>query len=248
MEGADQCVDGSDGLSVMMQTARECGVENGAPEPPADATTSKPLLSAEGSPINTHTNSLMRRPPKREEKHNGEEKPLRWSVDKVSMAGVGEKHCTNGTSSQREGFSVVRRASASHSTAATTTPASSSGAGRLQRRASSSSATAEATPSSSTRAGSLERRASTPNATAAITPTASSSRAGKFSLERRASASNATAATTPGSSRAGFFGSFDDSRYWDYAFRFTSRQDIGNKCRECKRPFVGLNEEIVVRR
>lgn len=89
------------------------------------------------------------------------------------------------------------------------------------------------------------RRASASTATAA-TPASSSSRAG--SIVRRASASHATTSTPASSYGAGFFGSFDDSRYWDYAFRFTQRQDIGNKCRECKRPFLALQEEIVVRR
>lgn len=67
---------------------------------------------------------------------------------------------------------------------------------------------------------------------------------------RRRSASAAVAAMprSSSSSGAGFFGSFDDSRYWDFAFRFTQRQDIGNQCRECKRPFLVLNEEIAVRR
>lgn len=67
---------------------------------------------------------------------------------------------------------------------------------------------------------------------------------------RRSSASAATAtrAAASSTSGSGFFGSFDDSRYWDYAFRFTQRQDIGNQCRECKRPFSTLNEEIAVRR
>ncbi|CAN0506694.1 unnamed protein product [Ectocarpus sp. 12 AP-2014] len=52
----------------------------------------------------------------------------------------------------------------------------------------------------------------------------------------------------PSTSGAVFFGNFDDSRYWDYAFRLTQRQDIGNRCRECKEPFLKLNEEIAVRR
>ena len=62
------------------------------------------------------------------------------------------------------------------------------------------------------------------------------------------SASSSTAAMLPSTSGAGFFGNFDDSRYWDYAFRLTQRQDIGNRCRECKEPFLKLNEEIAVRR
>ncbi|CAM9303928.1 unnamed protein product [Laminaria digitata] len=45
-----------------------------------------------------------------------------------------------------------------------------------------------------------------------------------------------------------FFGSCDDSRYWDYAFRFTHKGDMGHHCRECKRPFSVLNEAIAVRR
>ena len=52
----------------------------------------------------------------------------------------------------------------------------------------------------------------------------------------------------PSSTSAGFFGSFDDSRYWDYAFRFTQKGDMGHHCRECKRPFSVLNEAIAVRR
>ena len=220
MEGADERVNSSDSLSVMIQTARARGVENSAPEPPTPATTSKGII---GSPINTQTNSLMRRPPKREAKHNVEEKSCHRSVDEVPMAAGGTKHRTNnGTPPPREGFSV--------------------------RRASASKATAPGTTASSSRAGRLERHASSSNAMAATT-TASSTPTRDGSLERRASTSNATAAAATASSRAGFFGSFDDSRYyWDYASRFTSRQDIGNKCRECKRPFLGLNEEIVVRR
>lgn len=62
------------------------------------------------------------------------------------------------------------------------------------------------------------------------------------------SASSSAAAMLPSTSGAGFFGNFDDSRYWDYAFRLTQRQDIGNRCRECKEPFLKLNEEIAVRR
>ncbi len=63
-------------------------------------------------------------------------------------------------------------------------------------------------------------------------------------VARRAS----TSAAVGPPSGVGFSGSFDDSRYWDYAFRQTQRQDIGNQCRECKRPFLSLNEEIAVRR
>lgn len=89
---------------------------------------------------------------------------------------------------------------------------------------------------------SVQRRASASNATAATTPSSSGT------VARRASASKATISTPASSSGATFFESFDDSRYWDYAYRFTQRQDIGNKCRECKRPFQALKEEIVVRR
>jgi len=88
---------------------------------------------------------------------------------------------------------------------------------------------------SSGAAGTERRRASN----------ASSQRHHRRDVERRSSAS---AAVGPPSS-VGFSGrSFDDSRYWDYAFRRTQRQDIGNQCRECKRPFLSLNEEIAVRR
>lgn len=52
----------------------------------------------------------------------------------------------------------------------------------------------------------------------------------------------------PSSTSASFFGNFDDSRYWDYAFRFTQKGDMGHHCRECKRPFSALNEAIAVRR
>ena len=52
----------------------------------------------------------------------------------------------------------------------------------------------------------------------------------------------------PSSTSANFFGSFDDSRYWDYAFRLTLKGDMGHHCRECKRPFSVLNETIAVRR
>lgn len=52
----------------------------------------------------------------------------------------------------------------------------------------------------------------------------------------------------PSSTSGTFFGSFDDSRYWDYAFRFTLKGDMGHHCRECKRPFSVLNEAIAVRR
>lgn len=52
----------------------------------------------------------------------------------------------------------------------------------------------------------------------------------------------------PSSASGTFFGSFDDSRYWDYAFRFTLKGDMGHHCRECKRPFSVLNEAIAVRR
>lgn len=199
--GTEWRADGSGSLLVMPQTAKECGVEKGARAQPGPVTTSSSATRASlvNSPINAHENSLMR-PPPRAAKHQLEEKSLRRLIDKASMAGVGEKHCTRGASSQRERerFSVARR------------------------------------------------RASASDATAATTPAASSSRGS--SLDRRASASNATTSTPASSSRAGFFGSFDDSRYWDYASRFTQRQDIGNKCRECKRPFLVLNEEIVVRR
>lgn len=65
---------------------------------------------------------------------------------------------------------------------------------------------------------------------------------------RSVSAAAAAMPRSSSSSGAGFFGSFDDSRYWDFAFRFTQRQDIGNQCRECKRPFLVLDEEIAVRR
>lgn len=67
------------------------------------------------------------------------------------------------------------------------------------------------------------------------------------SHERRSSSQSAAVGRGPPSG-VGFSGSFDDSRYWDYAFRQTQRQDIGNQCRECKRPFLSLNEEIAVRR
>lgn len=45
-----------------------------------------------------------------------------------------------------------------------------------------------------------------------------------------------------------FFGNFDDTRYWDYAFRLTIKSDMGHHCRECRRPFVQLNQVIAVRR
>lgn len=45
-----------------------------------------------------------------------------------------------------------------------------------------------------------------------------------------------------------FFGSCDDSRYWDYAFRPTNKGDMGHLCRECKRPFSELNAVMAVRR
>lgn len=44
------------------------------------------------------------------------------------------------------------------------------------------------------------------------------------------------------------YGNFDDTRYWDYAFRSTLKGDMGHHCRECKRPFAELNEVIAVRR
>lgn len=50
------------------------------------------------------------------------------------------------------------------------------------------------------------------------------------------------------STAKGFFGNFDDSRYWDYAFRLTNKGDMGHHCRECKQPFSELNKAIAVRR
>ncbi|CAM9966852.1 unnamed protein product [Ascophyllum nodosum] len=65
---------------------------------------------------------------------------------------------------------------------------------------------------------------------------------------RNASAPPTAAPTVPSSSSPAFFGNGDDSRYWDYAFRSTHRGDLGHSCRECKRPFLNLNETIAVRR
>lgn len=65
------------------------------------------------------------------------------------------------------------------------------------------------------------------------------------SHRRRASSSSALSSS---STSTPFFGSFDDSRYWDYAFRFTHKGDMGHHCRECKRPFSEMNEAIAVRR
>lgn len=52
----------------------------------------------------------------------------------------------------------------------------------------------------------------------------------------------------PSSSVTAFFGNSDDSRYWDYAFRFVHRGDLGHRCRECKGPFLKLNEKLAIRR
>lgn len=38
------------------------------------------------------------------------------------------------------------------------------------------------------------------------------------------------------------------THYWDYALRDAGEKDIGNVCRECKRPFTTLGEQIVERR
>lgn len=71
---------------------------------------------------------------------------------------------------------------------------------------------------------------------------------------RRASSPSARHSSLPdvlmpsSTTSALFFGSCDDSRYWDYAFRFTLKGDMGHHCRECKRPFSVLNEAIAVRR
>lgn len=75
----------------------------------------------------------------------------------------------------------------------------------------------------------------------------------RSSGRRRASSPSAAHSSLPdvlmpSSTSATFFGSFDDSRYWDYAFRFTQKGDMGHHCRECKRPFSVLNEAIAVRR
>lgn len=67
------------------------------------------------------------------------------------------------------------------------------------------------------------------------------------SNHRRASASAVVPSPSWPSSTT-FGGSFDDSRYWDYAFRCTNKGDMGHHCRECKRPFSALNEDIAVRR
>lgn len=50
------------------------------------------------------------------------------------------------------------------------------------------------------------------------------------------------------SSSGTFSGNFDDSRYWDFAFRLTHKGDMGHHCRECKKPFSVLSENIAVRR
>lgn len=43
-------------------------------------------------------------------------------------------------------------------------------------------------------------------------------------------------------------GAGDDTGYWDYQHRVTTRADLGQKCRECKRTFQKLGEPLTERR
>ncbi|CAM9822649.1 unnamed protein product, partial [Choristocarpus tenellus] len=40
----------------------------------------------------------------------------------------------------------------------------------------------------------------------------------------------------------------DDTKYWDFAFRLLSKNELGHKCRECRQPFADTNDVIAVRR
>ena len=43
-------------------------------------------------------------------------------------------------------------------------------------------------------------------------------------------------------------GAGDETHYWDFLHRAAERQDLGHKCRECRRPFTSIGEPLTERR
>ena len=43
-------------------------------------------------------------------------------------------------------------------------------------------------------------------------------------------------------------GAGDETGYWDYQHRLSTRADLGHRCRECKRPFERVGEPLTERR
>ena len=43
-------------------------------------------------------------------------------------------------------------------------------------------------------------------------------------------------------------GAGDETAYWDYQHRAVEKQDLGHKCRECRRPFTTIGEPLTERR